>query len=54
MTEKKITNLRIKLRIQETAHLRAFVSGDSTKAAAHREKIKELKSELAKLYEVAA
>ena len=48
--EKKITNLRTKLRIQESRHVRAFLSGDSTKAAAHRAKIKELKDELARLY----
>lgn len=49
---KKITaeKLRIKLRVQATMHVRAFLSGDSTKAAAHRAKIKELKCELERLY----
>jgi hypothetical protein len=46
---RKITNLRIKLRIQESAHVRAWVSGDTEKAAEHRRKIKQLKAELDQL-----
>jgi hypothetical protein len=43
---RKIAKLRIKIRVQESLHVRAWISGDTKKAAEHRAKIRELKAEL--------
>jgi hypothetical protein len=48
VSAKTIPYLKTKIRVQETAHVRAFVRGDHETAAEHRAKIKELKTELAR------
>jgi hypothetical protein len=42
-------NLRVKLRIHESRHIRAWLSGDQVMAAKHRHKISELKKKLIEL-----
>ena len=46
ITAEKLSN---SIRANETLHMRAFIKGDTIKAAKHRRKIRDLKDALAQI-----